>query len=387
MNKSLFILLGVIVGASLSFGAWRHFSDPYEHDHEHVHEDEELSSFIEMDETKAKAHGIAIKPAGPEKLEIHLTSRGKVVLHPDNVAHILPKVSGVAKEARKNRGDSVEAGEVIAVLESREMAETKANYLAAFEKEKLSKSLFDREEQLYQKKVTSEQEFLNAKAVLQDAKIQLQLSKQKLIALGADDSHQTDDDLRFYEIRSPIKGTVIARDMTYGEYVEEHTPIYAIADLSKVWVEVGIYQKDFPNVKEGQMAVITLSDADQQAAGKIVFVSPIIDEDTITAKAVVEIDNSNGEWKPGSFVTAKIQVQGVEVPVAVSEKAIQQLDGESIVFIRKDEGFEKTSVRLGRRDGDNVEVIAGIEPGTPYACTNSFLLKADLGKDSVEHED
>ena len=86
-------------------------------------------------------------------------------------------------------------------------------------------------------------------------------------------------------------------------------------------------------------------------------------------------------------MTAKIQVQGIEVPVVVSQKAVQMIDGESVVFIQKEEGFEKTSVRLGRSDGVNVEVIAGIEPGTKYACTNCFLLKADLGKDSVEHED
>jgi cobalt-zinc-cadmium efflux system membrane fusion protein len=386
MNKSLLIILGVTIGAAASFGAWRQLSDPLDLEHEHVHEEEEPSSLIEMDESKAAHHGIAIKPAGPGKLEIQLTSRGKVVLHPDNVAHILPKISGVAIEARKNRGDSVEAGEVIAILESREMAETNANYLAALEKEKLSKSLFDREERLYQKKVSSEQDYLSANATWQDAKIGLQLSKQKLIALGLDD-HSQNADLRFYEIRSPIKGTVIARDITYGEYVEERTPIYAIADLSKVWVEIGIYQKDFPNVKINQLAEISIPDADQKATGKIIYVSPIIDEDTITAKAVVELDNTNGEWKPGSFVTAKIQVQGVDVPVMVSEKAVQMIEGEPIVFIRKEEGFEKTSVRLGRSDGNNVEVIAGIEPGTHYACTNSFLLKADLGKDSVEHED
>lgn len=386
MNKSLLILLGVTLGAGISLGAWRQFSEPLEHEHEHVHEDEEHSNLIEMDESKAKSHGITIRSAGPGKLEMQLASRGKIILHPDNVAHILPKISGVVTEARKNRGDSVEAGEVIAVLESREMAETKANYLATFEKEKFSKSLFDREDRLYQKKVSSEQDFLNASSAWQDAKIQLQLAKQKLIALGLDD-HNLETDLRFYEIRSPIKGTVIARDITYGEYVEERTPIYAIADLSRVWVEVGIYQKDFPHVKAGQVAEISLSDADQKATGKIIYVSPIIDDDTITAKAVVELDNANGEWKPGSFVTAKIKTQGIEIPVAISEKAVQMLEGEPIVFIRKGQGFEKTAVRLGRSDGDNVEIIAGIEPGTPYACTNSFLLKADLGKDSVEHED
>lgn len=384
MNKSLLILLGVTIGAAASFGAWRQLSDPLEH--EHVHEEEEVSSLIEMDERKAKDHGIAIKPAGPGKLEMHLTSRGKVVLHPDNVAHILPKISGVAIEARKNRGDSVEAGEVLAILESREMAETKANYLAALEREKLSNSLFDREERLYQKKVSSEQDFLSASTALQDAKIQLQLSKQKLMALGLDD-HSQNEDLRFYEIRSPIKGTVIARDITFGEYVEERTPIYAIADLNKVWVEVGIYQKDFPNVKVGQLAEITLPDADQNAIGKIIYVSPIIDDDTITAKAVVELDNSSGNWKPGSFVTAKIEIQGIVVPIAVSQKAIQMIDGESVIFVQKEEGFEKTAVRLGRSDGTHVEVLAGIEAGTKYACTNCFLLKADLGKDSVEHED
>ncbi len=385
MNKSLWIILGVTIGAATSFGAWRQFSDPYEHEHEHMHEEEEPSSLIEMDENKAKAHGITTKKAGPGKLELQLTSRGKITVHPDNVAHILPKISGVAVEAKKNRGDSVEAGEVIAVLESREMAETKASYLAAVEKEKLAKSIFDREESLYQKKVSSAQDYLSSQSAWQDAKIQLQLAKQKLMALGLDDSSA--EDLRLYEIRSPIKGTVIGRDITFGEYVEDRTPIYTIADLSTVWVEVGIYQKDFSQVKEGQMAKVNLPESDQNASGKIIYVSPIIDEDTITAKAVIELDNKTGEWKPGSFVTASIKAEGVQIPVLISQKAVQLLEGEPIIFVRKEEGFEKTAVNLGRSDGNNVEVLAGIEPGTSYACTNCFLLKADLGKDSVEHED
>lgn len=388
MNKTFGTLLAVVIVASATFGAWRYFvATEYEHDEsveEHVHSDH-----IEMDEEKAISHGITTHASGPGKLEVNLALRGKVTLHPDLIAHILPKVSGVVKEARKNRGDSVTAGEVIAVLESREMAETKANFLAALEKAKLAQSIYQREEHLFQMQVTSEQDYLNAKANWQDASIHFQLARQKLLAFGLKEEEisSKNDDLRLYEVRSPIKGTIIDRDITFGEYVAESTPIYTVADLDTVWVEVGVYSQDFQKVKEGQVVKIALPDDSLSAQGKIVYVSQIIDSDTITANAVVEIENKERNWKPGAFVVAKINVETIIAPVTVTKKAVQVIDGESIIFVRTEAGFEKTVVRLGRSDEDHVEIIAGLNSGDKYAASGAFILKADLGKDSVEHED
>ncbi len=138
MKKIGFILFGILVVASA--GVWWTSSDhsPQEGT-EPAKEENSSSGFVAMADEKAELHGITTKQSGPGTLMVALSSRGKIVLDPDRLAHILPKVAGVAVEARKNRGDAVAKGEVLAVLESREMAEIKANYLASLEKRKTSR--------------------------------------------------------------------------------------------------------------------------------------------------------------------------------------------------------------------------------------------------------
>ncbi len=392
-NKSIgFLLLGLLLLAS--FGAWWGLSSrPQQESAVSVDSASDALDVVEMDADKAQLHGITTKKSGPGTLMVTLFSRGKIVMHPDRFAHILPKVPGVAREARKNMGDAVEKDEVIAVLESREMADIKADYLAALEKEKLASSLFEREARLYDKKVSSEQEFLNSKFSFEGAKINAQLARQKLFAIGLSEkeisqmANQSDADFRLYEIRAPIGGAVIDRHITYGEYIEDTTPIYEIADLSRVWVEIGVYPKDLGKVKEGQIVTISHPNDQLSAQGKIIYLSPVIAEDTITAKAVAELENLNGEWKPGSFVKVEILTDHIAAPVIVSKESVQIVDGEAVVFIRTPEGFQKNQVQLGQCDNHNIEIIAGLEPGVDYAATETFLLKADLGKDSVEHGD
>ena len=386
MNK-IYALL-IVVGISIAAFFTRNFYHPGAEE-PFIDEEEVHSSHIIMDNEKARLHGVIIKNAGPAKLLGQLSARGKVVFHPDRVAHILPKVSGVAKEARKNRGDFVNADEVLAVLESREIAEIKANYLAATQKKKLVGSYFEREKTLYEKKVTSEQDFLNAQANFDEALIQWQLARQKLFAFGLSEEDiegQGDSDLRFYEIRSPISGIVIDREITFGEYIEDRTPIYTVADLDPVWVEIGLYPKDFQKVKEGQTVIVSYSGIEGSARGTITYISPMIDPETITAKAIVELRNEKKQWKPGSFVVATILDEPIIVPLAVIKNAVQMLDGEPTIFVKISDGFEGKTVRLGRSDEQLVEIVAGLDQGAPYASTGAFLLKADLGKDSVEHD-
>lgn len=356
--------------------------------------EEELANdeHIAMTEEDAQSHGIQIQAASPGSLKMTLSTRGKVILHPDQLAHILPKIAGVAVDARKNCGDFVKTGEVIAVLESREMAEMKANYLAALEKEKLAQDLSDRESRLNQKRVTAEQDYLNAKSAYEEAKINRQLAKHQLQAFGLNDreidaiAFQHEPNLRLYEIRSPINGVVLNRHMTQGEFIEETTTIYEVANLDKVWVEIGIYPKDIHQVKEGQTVEIMTSGGDRSVQAKVIYLSPIIQEDTITARAIAELDNSSGNWRPGTFVKVNIFTDQIPSAYMVPKESVQTIDGQECVFIRTEEGFEKRSVSLGRSDPENVEVVRGLHPGERYAASNTFLLKADLGKNSVESD-
>ena len=352
---------------------------------EHGHQEENI---INMSQDQIKELGIQTKTAGPGELSVTISTRGKIMLHPDRLVHVLPKISGVAREARKNIGDAVEEGEILAILESREMADTKANYLAAKEKLALTSSLLEREKRL---NVSAEQDYLNAKSVYEEARINVQLAKQKLHAFGVNEeeikglSSEQDPDLRIYDIRSPMNGFIIARHITKGEFVENTTTIYEIADLSKIWIEIGVYPKDLIRVQKGQFVDVFFPDGKSTSA-KIIYLSPIIQDETITAKAVAEVENPNENWRPGSFVKVNISTEKTSVPILIPKDATQEIEGKEYIFVRVPEGFEKRQVQLGVSNDANVEVLSGLSQGEEYASSKTFLLKADLSKKEAEHE-
>lgn len=387
----ILILLGILIGFLLqNRKEIPKMNEVHSHTHSHdEHEEEE--NRISLPPSRIQDLGIEVKEAGPEELSISLSTRGKIILHPDKLAHILPKVSGVAKETMKNIGDDVKQGEILAIIESREIADIKANYLASLEKERLAVSLFDRENRLYEKKVTSEQDFLNAKSAYEEAKINVQLARQKLHAFGLSEEEinalavENNPDLRLNEIRSPIDGTVIARHITKGEYIENTMTIYEIADLSRVWIDIGIYPKDLHKVKQGQVVEISLPDR-KSVLAKIIYLSPIIQDETITARAVAEMDNPKGTWRPGTFVKVNVATEKVEAPIVIPKEAIQEIEGKDYVFVKIPEGFEKRLVQTGKSDNERIEIVSGLSTGEKYAATKTFLLKADLGKKDAEHE-
>ncbi len=116
------------------------------------------------------------------------------------------------------------------------------------------------------------------------------------------------------------------------------------------------------------------------AVGKIVFVSPLVDKDTRTARVVAEIDNPDRSWRPGSFVTAAIALNERTVPVVIPTTAIQKIGGQQIVFVRTKEGFEKRNIVTGQKEDQSVGIVSGLTAGEIIAVSNTFSLKAGLSK-------
>jgi cobalt-zinc-cadmium efflux system membrane fusion protein len=172
-------------------------------------------------------------------------------------------------------------------------------------------------------------------------------------------------------------GTVVGRDNL-------ETELYVIVDLDRVWVELAVSPADLPLVRESQSVVVSARGVDGSAEGKIVFISPLLDKDSRSARVVAEITNNDGVWRPGSFVTAAIAVEEQRVPLAVPASAVQTIGSEKVVFVRAPEGFDKRSITLGRNDDRFVEVVSGLRPGEMIAATNTFLLKAELMKGANE---
>jgi cobalt-zinc-cadmium efflux system membrane fusion protein len=149
-------------------------------------------------------------------------------------------------------------------------------------------------------------------------------------------------------------------------------------------VDLSIYPKDLPLIQIGQNAVIVAGDVEAQ--GKISYVQPLVSEETRRTFARVVLDNRNGAWRPGLFVSGKVATGQIDVPLQVTRSALQSFGGETVVFVQEEEGFEPRPVTLGRGDDSHVEIVAGLKPGERYVETGSFLLKAELQKGEAEHE-
>ena len=334
--------------------------------------------------------GIELAVAGPGEIEFSTELPGEVQVNGDRMAHVAPRVGGVVKEVFASLGDSVREGQLLAVLESRELADAKAAYLASAERLKLADATFRREQRLWEEKISSEQDYLDARRGQAEARIERRAGEQKLHALGFSNtdldglSNQHDQDFTVYRLTAPFGGTIIDRHITIGETVDAGSPVLTVADLETVWIDLSVYQRDIGTVRAGQ-SVHVVTEHGEQAQLKIGFVQPLVGEETRTARARMVAPNTDGMWHPGCFVTASVTTSVTEVRVVVPTSAIIRMeDGDEVVFVETGGGFEARLIEVGRRSSEGVEIKSGLDPGERYVADGGFSLKAELGKEAFD---
>lgn len=193
---------------------------------------------------------------------------------------------------------------------------------------------------------------------------------------------ESNESLTTYEVTSLIDGTIIEMHMTQGELIGTEAHAFTIADLDKVWAILSVYQKDINIIRVGQNAKVSFGSLDNDETGKISYLSPIVDEKTRTASARVILNNRSGKWRPGMFVTAKVYVSEAKAPVVIEKTALQTMDDEKVVFVKEGEGFIPQSVKVGKENNDNVEILSGLKAGQQYVSKGAFTLKAEVLKES-----
>jgi len=196
---------------------------------------------------------------------------------------------------------------------------------------------------------------------------------------------ESDESLAPFEVRTLIGGTVIEKHIALGEAVDREGDTFLIADLSTVWVDLTVYQRDLDRIRTGQPARIFVGHEVQPDHGVIGYVTPIVDKTTRTATARVVLPNPEGKWRPGMFVRGRVLVERVAAAVAVPRTALQTLDGRTTVFVETAEGFRPRSIRIGREGETEVEVADGLAAGERYVSRGGFTIKAELGRESLGH--
>ncbi len=357
--------------------------DEADHDEEHA-DDHAEEGLVHLSKAEMKNLGIEVVQAQPGTLKIELSFPGEIRLNADRQANIVPRLSGIVKDVMKSVGDPVTKGEVMAVIESRDLADARAFFHAAMERVTLAKANYAREERLWKKKISAEQEYLTAKQALFEASIELESAKQKLLALGfsskylEEHPHDLSEVLTEFNVTAPFDGKVIEKDITLGELLQEDTVAFVVADLSTVWVDLSIYQKDLPFVREGQSVSISPGRGIPDVEGTISYLSPVIAEETRTALARVVLPNPEGYFRPGLFITANLVGEDIPVPLLVPKSALQNLDGETCVFIKHLDGFKSQPVSIGRTSRTHAEIISGLKKGQFYVANGAFEIKAKI---------
>lgn len=191
---------------------------------------------------------------------------------------------------------------------------------------------------------------------------------------------ESNESMSDYALKSLIDGTVIEMHMTRGEMVDDSKHGFVVADLSKVWIYLQVYQKDLPYVRVGQPVTISAGKGIPEARGVISYIAPVIDEITRTAVARVELKNEKGIWKPGLFVTGRIVTKNMRVNLAVPKTALETLNGKTVVFVKDNEGFKPQPVHIGLENDTLVEIVHGLRPGQTYISKNGFVLKSEMEK-------
>jgi membrane fusion protein, heavy metal efflux system len=345
---------------------------------------------IRLSEEQIQALGIVTAKAGPGTLETVLTLPGEIILNDDRVAMVTPYVSGHVKKIRKRQGDPVRKGEVMAVLESRELADAGSAYLAARERRVLAEKNFAREESLWRKKITPEQDYLESKMALAAARIQVRSARQKLMALGLSKRvidrlpQKAGVSLTRYEIVSPINGEVLEKNLSLGEMVEMTDSVYRVADMSTVWVRINLLQTQLPHLKKGMDVLIRGVGPVGDATGNLTFIGPLVGKETRTANGRATLSNPDGRWRPGLFVEAGVTAGEKHIPLLVPKRAVQRIGGKSVVFVPGEGGFEERVVTTGRSDENHVEITSGLSPEDRYVIDGAFELKATLMTDSMD---
>lgn len=356
-----------------------HGEQSHGHDEEQAegHADEEGQ--VHLSAEQIKAAGVQLVTAGPQALGSAISFPGEIRFDEDRTAHVVPRVPGVVESVHAELGQAVKRGQVLAVIASQQISDLRSEQQAAQRRLELARLTFAREQQLWQERISAEQDYLQARQGLQEAEIAAANALQKVAAVAPAGQGNR------FELRAPFDAVVVEKHLALGEVVGEASNAFTLSDLSRVWATFAVAPRDLDKVISGRDVTVSAPDLGAQVQGKVNYVGSLLGEQNRAATVRATLANPNGAWRPGLFVNIAVTVERFEAAVVVPQSALQTWEEQTVVFARTDEGFQARPVQTGRRDAGQVEISQGLAAGSVVAGAGSFILKSELGKGSAEH--
>jgi len=311
---------------------------------------------------------------------------------PDREATVGPRVAGRVVDVRVNIGDRVERGGALVILESDEVGRAWADWIAARARAAVARRKLDRQHRLLEDRITSQRALEESEGEQQVADADLQATRTRLATFGITPSEQAPRNPARVTLTSPIAGTVVARSVHVGQWVEPSETVIEVIDLDELWIRASVYEREMRLVEVGQAVQVEVRAFPGEVfSGTVAQVSGTLDERTRSVGIRVVLPNPEHRLRPGMFATARVQGTHAHAPrrlLGIPWAAIQQVDGHQAVFVKVEDGvFELRRVHTGERAGDLVEILNGLTAGDEVVAEGSFLLKGQLLRSSLGEDE
>jgi cobalt-zinc-cadmium efflux system membrane fusion protein len=314
-------------------------------------------------------------------LDIGVECTARLDFDRNAMADIRAPIPGVVKEVLVDLGEQVDAGAELFVLESHRVGDLQGQLRAARRRVEVARKNAARERRLHESQVSSARDVELANQELEEAQAELGSLESGLQIAGASASGHSGR----YTLRAPKSGTVVRRPATVGTFASEDISLATVADTSTIWAFLEIRESDASSVQLGQHVTVEVDGLlGRIFSGEITWIAAEVDPRTRTVTARAEVPNPIGLLRAHQFARATIGVAAAENQVAVPREAIQRLGEQTVVFLRTGDGlYEPRQVEIGRTDGNLVQVIGSIRPGSSVVTGGAFLLKTELSKENI----
>jgi membrane fusion protein, heavy metal efflux system len=364
--------------------------------------------------------GIQVKPVEVRAMTRYVTANGMIDYEPGLYARLTARAAGTVWRVDKEIGSRVKKGEVLALIDSAEVGQAKADLMQSLAQLTLRRQTADRLQVAASRGAVSERSLLESEAGLREARIRLSGDHQRLLnlglpvrleeitkipedqlprfmrLLGLPDSIRNEVDTEtltanLLPLTAPFDGQVVQRNAAAGEVIEKNQPkiMFVLADVSRLHVDLDVNIEDVGELRIGQPVRFGQEGKPFEATpAKLSHISPEVDEKTRRVRVHAEVDNPDGRLRPNTFIAGRIFIREKRGALVVPIEAVQSDGDKNIVFVRLSEkSFAERPVQLGIREENLVEVISGIRPGDEVVTTGSFALKSELLKERIKGGD
>jgi membrane fusion protein, heavy metal efflux system len=363
------------------------------------------ATLLVLDPIQQQRGHVVVERVRVRELAASLTFPGHLALNEDQTWHVGAIASGRIEAIAARVGDSVTAGQILGLLHSHEVHEARAGYQEAATElqranaaEAYAQQRRDRVQRLLDLRAGSRQDLETAEADLQNVQAAIQKAQSELDKerahlqifqvpieepAGNRPPHEEEDDI---PIPAPASGVVFERKATVGSVVNSGEELFAISDTSSLWMIAAANEADLSHLEIGQPVRIQVrAYPELEFPGRILKLGEKLDPDTRTLQARILVPNPQGRLKPEMYATATLQGSARRPAMFVPEEAIQDVNGVSVVFVRKIQNqFEARPVKTGENREGETEILEGLTAGEAVVVKGSFLLKSQMLKSAIE---